>query len=142
VHAVPPGYKTAIEIWQYGDGAEERFDDRYPPREHPVVIEHPHSLRRSLFVNPSYVVRIAGLTDKESVAFLRLLYEHIANPAFVYRHHWSPGDIVVWDELACLHLAPQDYYPHDRRLVRVTAGLVTPSAPVRIPQLADLAVGG
>jgi taurine dioxygenase len=46
----------------------------------------------------------------------------------VYRHHWSVGDIVVWDELACLHLAPEDYYPHDRRLVRIYVGHVTPEA--------------
>jgi taurine dioxygenase len=133
IHAVPAGYKEAIEIWQYGDDAEARFDAEYPPREHPVVIEHPRSRRRALFVNPSYTVRIAGMTDRESAAILRFLYNHIATPDFVYRHHWSPGDIVVWDELVCLHLAPQDYHPHERKVVRVTAGSVAPVSPLRIP---------
>jgi taurine dioxygenase len=114
---------------QYGEDAEARFDAEFPPREHPMVIEHPHSHRKSLFINPKYVVRIAGMTNKESVSMLRFLYNHIVTPDFVYRHHWSPGDIVVWDELVCVHLAPRDYHPHQRRLVRVTAGLVTPTAP-------------
>jgi taurine dioxygenase len=135
VHDVPSFYRDAIQIWQYGEEAEERFDAAYPPREHPVVIEHPHSRRKALFVNPVYTVRISGVSDKESTHILRFLYDHVATPDFVYRHHWSPGDIVVWDELVVLHLAPVDHEPHARKLVRVTAGLVTPTAPrpVQVP---------
>jgi len=132
VHEVPAGFKQGIQIWQYGEDAEARFDAEYPPREHPVVIEHPRSGRRALFVNPNYTVRIVGMTDRESASILRFLYNHIATPDFVYRHHWSPGDIVVWDELVCLHLAPQDYHPHERRLVRITAGSVAPVSPRRL----------
>ena len=130
VHAKTPDFNRVSPVWEYGPDAEERFDLGFPPHEHPVVVEHPHSHRKALFLNPHYVVRIAGLTDKESINILRFLYNHIATSDFVYRHHWSPGDIVVWDELVCLHLAPPaDYHPDDRRLVRVTAGLVTPTAP-------------
>ena len=129
VHEVPDGFKQGIQIWQYGEDAEARFDAEYPPREHPVVIEHPHSRRRALFVNPNYTVRIVGMTDSESTNTLRFLYNHIATPDFVYRHHWNQGDIVVWDELVCLHLAPKDYHPHERRLVRITAGSVAPVSP-------------
>jgi len=35
---------------------------------------------------------------------------------------------LLWDELATIHLAPTDYLPHERRVVRVTAGLTTPVA--------------
>jgi taurine dioxygenase len=132
VHAPPPGYKESINVWQYGEDAEERFDTEYQPREHPVVIEHPHSHRRSLFVNPGFTVRIAGMTDPESVSMLRFLYNHCTASSFVYRHHWSPGEIVVWDELVCLHIAPTDYQPHDRRLVRIIGGTVAPAPPMRL----------
>ena len=37
-------------------------------------------------------------------------------------------DAKAWDELATIHLAPSDYLPHERRVVRVTAGLTTPVA--------------
>lgn len=129
VHAPPLGYKHAINISQYGYDAEQRFDAAFPPREHPVVIEHPYSNRRAIFVNPGFTVNIAGMTDPESVSLLRFLYNHITQANFVYRHHWTPGDIVVWDELVCLHLAPTDFQSHDRRLVRIIGGTVAP-APV------------
>ncbi len=132
VHAPPAGYKESINVWQYGEDAEARFDAEYEPREHPLVIEHPHSHRPSLFVNPSFTVRIAGMTDPESVNILRFLYSHMTAASFVYRHHWSPGDIVVWDELVCLHLPPTDFQPHDRRLVRVIGGTVAPASPTPI----------
>jgi len=132
VHAPHAAYKSSIQFEQYGEDAEARFDAEFPPREHPVVIEHPHSRRRALFVNPKYVVRIAELNNKESVTLLRFLYNHIATPDFVYRHHWTLGDIVVWDELVTVHLAPRDYHPHPRRIVRVTAGLVAPTSPALV----------
>jgi taurine dioxygenase len=133
VHSPPAGYKEAINIGQYGDDAEARFDAAYPPREHPVVVEHPYSRRPALFVNPGFTVRLVGMTDAESVTILRFLYNHIADPRFVYRHHWTAGDIVVWDELVCLHLAPTDFQPHDRRLVRIIGGTVAPTpAPVGV----------
>jgi alpha-ketoglutarate-dependent taurine dioxygenase len=132
LHVVPPGYKNAIKIWQYGEDAEARFDAEYQPREHPVVIEHPETGRKALFVNPGYTHRIVGMTDRESASMLRFLYDHITQPEFVYRHHWSePGDVVVWDELVCLHRAPNDFRPHERRLVRLTAGQVAPNPPTR-----------
>jgi taurine dioxygenase len=67
------------------------------------------------------------MTDAESVTMLRFLYNHIADARFVYRHHWTNRDIVVWDELVCLHLAPTDFQPHDRRLVRIIGGTVAPT---------------
>jgi taurine dioxygenase len=128
VHAPPPGYKTSIDVWQYGPDAEARFDAAFPPREHPVVIEQPDTGRPVLFVNPTYVVEIAGMTRQESSHLLRFLYSHITSSRFLFRHHWSEGDIVLWDELACLHIAPVDFAPHTRINVRVTAGLATPTA--------------
>jgi taurine dioxygenase len=129
VHVVPAGYKEGINIWQYGPDAEARFDAEYPPREWPVVIEHPESGKRALFVNPSYAVHIMGMKRAESNAVLRFLFAHIAGAGFQYRHHWSPGDLVLWDEVTVLHRAPDDFAPHDRKVVRVTAGRCAPTAP-------------
>jgi taurine dioxygenase len=128
VHAVPPGYKESIHIDAYGPDAEARFDAEYPPREYPVVITHPESGRKALFVNPGYTVRIVGLAPAESNTMLRFLFSHIGSAGHVYRHHWNAGDLVVWDELTVLHRAPNDFAPHDRKVVRVTAGRVVPTA--------------
>ena len=129
VHIVPDGFKEGINITSYGPDAEARFDAEYPPREWPLVIAHPETGRKALFLNPGYVVHITGLKRAESHALIRFLAHHVASTSFVYRHHWQPGDLVVWDELTALHRAPDDFAPHHRKVVRVTAGRTVPTAP-------------
>lgn len=128
IHTYTPYYKEAINVWQYGDDAEERFDAEYPPREHPLIIRHPETGRPALFVNPVYTVQISGMSRPESDAILRFLFHHVASTEYIYRHHWSEGDVVVWDELTALHRAPTDFAPYDRKVVRVTAGRTVPTA--------------
>ncbi len=129
VHCYGPQFKINFDFTKFGTGAERRFDAAHQPRTYPVVIEHPDSGRRALYVNPAYTASIEGLSRKESKSLLRFLFDHIANQAFVYRHHWQTDDVVIWDELVTLHLSPQDFRPHPRRLVRVAGGRVTPAAP-------------
>lgn len=128
VYLVPDGFKEGINIHQYGPDAEARFDAEYPPREWPLVVQHPVTGRKALFIVPGYVVHIAGLKRAESHAMIRLLCQHIRSASFIYRHHWQPGDLVVWDEVFALHRAPDDFLPHDRKVVRVTAGRQVPTA--------------
>jgi taurine dioxygenase len=131
VHIVPDGYKEGINLAQYGPDAEAQFDAAFGPREWPLVIAHPETGRKALFVNPGYTAHIVGLNRPESHAMLRFLCRHIASSSFVYSHHWRPGDLVAWDELTALHRAPTDFAPHHRKVVRVTAGRVVPTAPER-----------
>jgi taurine dioxygenase len=126
VHMMPVGLKEGISIGEYGPDAEERFDAAFPPREWPLVISHPETGRKVLFVNPSDCVHIVGLKRAESHALLRFLARHVASASFTYRHHWRPGDLVLWDEMTVLHRAPDDFAPHDREVVRLTAGRVSP----------------
>ena len=83
--------------------------------------------RRLLFVNPGYTVAINRLTAR-SDGLLRMLFDHLNNPAFHFRHRWHDSDVVIWDEHLTAHMGPFDFAPHHRRLVRVTAGSATPSA--------------
>jgi taurine dioxygenase len=128
VYLVPDGFKEGINIHQYGPDAEARFDAEYPPKEWPLVIEHPVTGRKALFIVPGYVAHIAGLSRPESHAMIRMLCQHVRSASFIYRHHWQPGDLVVWDEVFALHRAPDDFLPHDRKVVRVTAGRQVPTA--------------
>lgn len=128
VYLVPDGFKEGINIHQYGPDAEARFDAEYPPREWPLVIRHPVTGRRALFIVPGYVAHIVGLKRPESHALIRMLCQHVRSASFIYRHHWHPGDLVVWDEVFALHRAPDDFMPHDRKVVRVTAGRQVPTA--------------
>jgi taurine dioxygenase len=116
---------------RYGDDVAQRVVARFGSGAvHPVVVRHPVTDRAALFVNPGYTTAIVGLEPKESAALLGFLFEHLASPRFHYRHHWTVGDVVIWDEVATVHQGPDDFWPERRVLRRVTAGLVVPSPAV------------
>ena len=53
---------------------------------------------------------------------------HIVKPAFVYRHQWRPGDVLMWDNCLVQHRAIQDYELPRRRLMhRTTMGGTVPA---------------
>jgi taurine dioxygenase len=79
-----------------------------------------------LFVNPVYTTEIVGLTEKESRNLLSFLFTHCTSTEFVYRHHWNPNDLLIWDELMLVHKAPEDFAPHPRRMIRITGGTLVP----------------
>lgn len=128
VHWHGPHFARNFGIEKQGHDAIARFEQAFPPVEHPVVIRHPETGKRALFVNPSYTVRLAGLEASESEALLGFLFRHLTQPRFHLRHHWSIDDLVVWDERATVHLAPTDFHPHRRCLVRVAVGSEPPVA--------------
>ena len=72
---------------------------------HPVVLTHPDSGRKALFVNEGFTVAVEGLEKDESDALLQKLYAHSARPEFVYAHKWRPHDIVMWDNRCTMHRA-------------------------------------
>jgi alpha-ketoglutarate-dependent taurine dioxygenase len=90
------------------------------PVVHPVVRTHPESGRRGLFVNPTFTTRIVGVSRRESDALLALLYDHVAQPEHVFRHRWSEGDVVFWDNRSTLHRGVRDFGDAHRVLHRVT----------------------
>ena len=79
-----------------------------PPVVHPLVRMHPETRRKTLYVS-SKVRNIVGMTVEESRPILDFLNAHAASPEFVYRHRWSVGDFVLWDNRCSLHVAVQDY---------------------------------
>ena len=95
---------------------------------HPVVIRHPLSGRRGLYVNPVFTTHIEGLAPEESAAVLEMLYRHCERPDFQCRVRWSPGDITIWDNRATWHKAINDYHGHRRLMHRVTVEGVALSA--------------
>jgi taurine dioxygenase len=88
---------------------------------HPVVRTHPLSNRRALYVNSGYTKKIVELTDRESEALLRLLFDQIAyNVDHQIRVRWQPGTVVLWDNRCVQHHAAFDYYPAVRHGYRIT----------------------
>jgi alpha-ketoglutarate-dependent taurine dioxygenase len=104
------------------------------PVRHPVVRAHPVTARPGLFVNPTFTTRIVGLAAHESSALLALLYEHATQPERTFRHRWQPGDVILWDNRATLHVGVRDFGDAHRVLQRVTLAGARPYRPV--PSLA------
>jgi taurine dioxygenase len=82
---------------------------RAPPVVHPMVRIHPETGRKALYVNEMSVRQIVGLTEEESRAILELVFAHVTRAENTYRHRWSPGDLLMWDNDATQHIALADY---------------------------------
>jgi len=87
---------------------------------HPLVIEHPFSGRKALYVNPGFTVRINGLPENEGAALLEELYAHCQNDDFIHRLKWEDGTVVFWDNRATWHKALNDYHGERRYMHRIT----------------------
>ncbi|MEH6474807.1 MAG: TauD/TfdA family dioxygenase [Sneathiella sp.] len=87
---------------------------------HPVVIRHPISGKKALYVNGGFTLRFVGWTDAESRGLLNYLYEHASKPEFTYRFEWEKGSIAMWDNRATWHKALNDYHGERRLMHRIT----------------------
>lgn len=91
-----------------------------PRNEHPVVICHPETGRKLLFVNPAYTSHIVQLSGDESRALLDMLFDVVAHRTMLScRVRWTPNTLVFWDNRCVQHHAIWDYYPHARYGQRV-----------------------
>ena len=83
----------------------------YPPVQHG---------RRALFLG-AHASHVVGLPIDEGRALLKEILAHVTQPRFCYRHEWSEGDLVIWDNRCILHRAtPFDSARHKRLLQRTT----------------------
>jgi alpha-ketoglutarate-dependent taurine dioxygenase len=88
--------------------------------EHPVLYRPPHLDARVLYVNPLLTSHIVGLAGPESQALLEELFGHIYAAANTYTHHWQPGDVVIWDNIALQHRRPKATGSSTRHLRRLS----------------------
>jgi taurine dioxygenase len=87
---------------------------------HPVVITHPLSGRKALFVNPVFTTHFEGWTVDESEPLLDMLCQHASRPELTYRFTWRKGSVAFWDNRATWHYALNDYDGHRRMMHRIT----------------------
>ncbi len=87
---------------------------------HPVVLSHPETGAKGLYVNPGFTLRILDMDEAESAALLQQLYDHIEQDRFHYRHKWQEKMVAMWDNRSTWHYALNDYQGHRRYLNRIT----------------------
>ena len=88
-----------------------------PPVAQPIFRTHPVTGRRVLYCNPGYAIRIEGLEPAESDAMLEYLFLHQSQAKFLHSHHWTPGDVLMWDNIATTHNAVADYNADEPRFI-------------------------
>lgn len=81
----------------------------YPSKTHPLVWTHRNG-RKSLVAGTT-TSHIEGMSKEEGKALLDEIEDWITQPRFVYRHEWSLGDLVLWDNTGVMHRAL--YYAED-----------------------------
>lgn len=103
--------------------------DRVGDATHPVVIKHPESGRKVLYVNPGHTIGFEGWSREESFALLDYLYAHVEQAEFTCQFNWQPGSVAFWDNRCTWHFAQNDYQGESRLMHRITlAGSVLTGA--------------
>jgi alpha-ketoglutarate-dependent taurine dioxygenase len=107
---------------QATDDYQRRLERRPLKTEHPLVRVHPETGERALYVSPTFLKEIVGLSPRETEQVLQLFWEQIIRPRFLVRFKWEPGSVAFWDNRKTCHLGPTDLgaVEHDRLLYRVT----------------------
>ena len=90
---------------------------RIGERELPLVWNH-RTGRKSLVIGCT-ARHIVDMDFKKSVELLVQLRDWATKPQFVYRHVWSVGDLVIWDNTGTMHRATP-YDPKAGRLLHRT----------------------
>jgi taurine dioxygenase len=87
---------------------------------HPVIRTHPETGRKALFVNGGFTSHFENMTKAESKPLLDHLVAFASTPDLTYRHSWSAGDVVLWDNRGVMHFAVHDHEHQHRVMHRVT----------------------
>jgi taurine dioxygenase len=85
--------------------------------EQPIIITHPATGKKALYISRLMSARIEGFSADDSEAALDQLFDISEDPAIVYEHAWRLGDLVVWDNWASIH-ARKDFPRAEPRLMR------------------------
>jgi taurine dioxygenase len=124
--------KKAVQLYDYATyekADQEAGHSNVRSAVHPVVIVHPGSKRKALYISRLMTTKIEGLDPIESDDLIAELLTFSEDPSIIYEHRWRPGDFLAWDNLSSTH-ARTDFSPSERRLLLrgTTVGDYRPTA--------------
>lgn len=93
--------------------------ERFPPVHQPVVLVHPTTGARSLYVNTTWSLEIVGMAAEESQALIDRLASEFHKPEYQTRWSWKNGALAIWDNRLVQHYGVPDQQT-DRYLERIT----------------------
>jgi taurine dioxygenase len=128
LEALPKALRNQLEnTFATHDSSRYRSQDgtniaTAPSTSHPILLAHPETGRRCLYVNRNFTSAVIGLPKPESDRLLDRLYAHAYRDAFVYEHRWRTGDVLIWDNVGLQHMRPP-IVATKRRTLRVFQGV-------------------
>ena len=86
---------------------------------HPLVMVHPETGRRGLYLGRRRNAYVDGMPLDESDALLDELWRYATADALTWYNHWEVGDLVVWDNRCTMHRR-NAFDPDTRRVMHRT----------------------
>ena len=141
--ALPPKLKTKINgltckhdatrnsAGELRVGYAETYQNKERPGAiHPLVILHPNTKRKALYLGRRPNAWIYGFSSEASDALLDELWDHINSHNFTWTQNWEKGDLVIWDNRCTFHRR-EKLDPNQNRLMHRTqiADDYPPTAP-------------
>jgi len=115
------GDATAVPVDFEADRQQmDKYPQEYPLVLHPMVVTHPESGLETLLLSPQGYVSIEGMDQAESDDLFEEVAAHALKADYEYRHHWSVGDMVLWDNRRMMHMAAGWPYGQQRFAYRTT----------------------
>ena len=94
----------------------------WPKVHRPLIIPHPITGVPVIMCCPQTAVQIDGMPYEESEALILDLLRRVTSEGNYARHYWQTGDMVIWDNVGCLHGRGPLKNVKKRTLQRVTTG--------------------
>ncbi len=87
-------------------GGDAIFNDAdraaLPPVRQTLVRTHPVTGRKAIYTG-AHASHVIGWPVEKGRALIKELLEHTIQDRYVWRHHWTAGDLVMWDNRCVLH---------------------------------------
>ena len=93
---------------------------------HPAVITHPRNSRPQIYCNRLWTNEVVGMDDAAARVFLDKLFDELYDESNTYEHEWTPGDFILWDNIAVQHARGPIPATARRHFRRVAMGTSTP----------------
>ena len=123
VHCAREAYTSGTALEKYDGDSPIRYRRSAAMDEevtHPVVIRHPATGRKALFVNPMFTMRFEGMTEAQSEPLLKELCAHAVQESLQCRLTWERHTVTMWDNRLVMHCALNDYPDEERLIYRIT----------------------
>ena len=98
-------YKHFMATRQFGQQQtlSPELETANPDVDHPLIRTHPADGRKALWPSTGTVTEVIGKPGPEGLALIDELVAFMTGDDFVYRHKWTKGDLLMWDNRCTLH---------------------------------------